>query len=250
MMTPRFWLRRGRNYCAAPPVSADNTEELLRAAALWEPDALPPADFTAFTRQALARRSTQSASQVRWAGALRSPLAVGLASACVLWVGGNQIAPYEAADATAPAKQVISAQAETTPKQIETGAAQVQTPDAVAAAGTATANKTALPLHLASRRVRHKNHFVQTSFSVKSSPAPVAHAALWKTETVERPAWGALVLVPFAAECNAASAVASGEETSEPTEGEAISAVMPVVLDVTLPDVETEMPVPTPSPTR
>ena len=248
----------------APLLSSPEVEQMLRASAEWEPDAPLPHDFAAFTRKALEKRERTPVWTRRFGGAggLRSALAVGLASACVLWMGGKlNVSPeavtsppisYAAASLSAPAWELLPPSPRLTLAVDDTAQPVKAAPQPVPLSDYRTvpaAHHTFLGHSrtntAAARRVWHTK---AGSVDKPSTQGSDATASLWKTETVERPAWGALVPVPTAAECAAMPSAGeqTGVETSEPAEGEASSAILPVVLDVALPDVENPMPAPTP----
>ena len=249
----------------AAALTPPDVEPMLRAAAAWEPDAAPPHDFAAFTRQALEKRERQ----VAWRnGFLRSPLMVGLASACVLWMGGKLSVPHQSALNAAPpvsyaaavpfptpaAWEAASPSAGSSPLTLASDAAREPLSEAAAPDQTARSwDYHAAAVHSTGHRRIRKSNVAHRLWDTETvlAPSPDTSAptdTVWKTETVERPAWGALVPVPAACAVPSADAQ-TGEATSEPAEGEASSAILPLVLDVALPDIETPMPAPSPTPT-
>ena len=231
--------------------TANQVKALLRASAAWEPDAPMPFDFAEFAHAALITRpKTKRVYVARFAPIGRVVFASAcLAGACFL--GGGRVsrapaAPFEAGRVVFSQSPAPFAAA---PRPVRASLAALPVEAAPAAAGPAplrtdAASKPSERLRRAHRPRRTAPQIAQAAQSIRNrtasfvpsaqtapgettvvaaAPAVASGAAVWTTETVERPAWGALVPVTVA--CSVPSAEPGGEPTD---------ALMPVVLDVAL----------------
>ena len=225
------------------PLNPPDVEALLKAAAAWEPDALPPPDFADFARQALNKRKPARAKTVWFAPPRRLGLvcACGV-GACFLWTSGMVHIPRpetRKARINPPASTVlcVTPLAVPTPHLAYAQPVQAQRKRALAAKPVAFADA-APPVRVALRRIKRAPVFAAAkptppkptktpAVSVSATLPEKTNTPLWTTETVERPAWGAMV--PMTVACRVeGEADAPGDET--------VSAVVPVVWDVALPD--------------
>ncbi len=238
-------------------------EQTLHEAAAWEPDCPPPADFAAFTKRALEKHkrtpfppASRPAPATQWVLGLRAPLAASLALGLVLWVGGS------VSDLSVPDQSNKTARPLNGEKSMATNSlAQTVTKSDPLVQPTEKARPAVRPVLTESvstsrsrpnrtsynaRVRRHKRpaeELIAAHDTKQTNPVP-----LWKTETVERPAWGALIPATFA--CTTPTSNDAGQESSESE-----TTLMPVVLDVALPETgnlvaasSTDAPSPQPSP--
>ena len=249
-----FASHKNKGFVARPADATDTNvsnpvEQTLREAAAWEPLCPPPADFADFTKRALKKQkrapfpppSSRPAPATQWVLGLRAPLTASLALGLVWWVGGsgNDLpAPEQTREAAREIARPFTGEKSIATNGISPTTKKsgplVQTPQKAPSAvlPVLTDSVSVSPSHSApishnARIRRHKRpaeERLATQNAKQTNPAP-----LWKTETVERPAWGALIPATFA--CTTPASDEPGQESSENE-----TTLMPVVLDVALPE--------------